>query len=222
MARFARVVLPDFPHHVTQRGNRGEAVFYTNEDRECYIELLAKNARRWDLEIGAYCLMNNHVHFIAVPRNKDSLAKVMGVTHMMHSRAVNRQRGWKGHLWAERFYSTPLDHSHFLAAVPYVELNPVRAAMHRRAEDYKWSSARAHIDGIEDSLLSNDALFGLDRQVDDWALWLSQVDDRKKIDNLRKCTMTGRPCGSDEFIRNVERMTNRVVRKKSPGRKCQS
>jgi putative transposase len=147
------------------------------------------------------------------------LARVIGVTGMMHTQAVNRERGWKGHLWAERFFSTPMDQNHFLAAVPYVELNPVRAAMVDRAEEYQWSSARAHVLGENDPLLAPDALFGLEDQVGDWSQWLEETNDRKKMANLRECTRTGRPCGSDTFLKIVSRMTGRNVMKRTPGRR---
>ncbi len=219
MVRLARIVIPDFPHHVTDRGNWGEPVFFSDHDRERYLEYFKKYADKGGLEIGAYCLMDNHIHFIAVPRKEDSLARVIGVAHMRHAQLVNKDRGWKGHLWANRFFSTPLDQNHFVAAVRYVERNPVRAAMVGRAEEYRWSSARAHALGIPDPMLSNDALFGLENQVGDWSQWLTQADDRKMISHLRECTGTGRACGSDAFSKIVGRMIGRDVMKRRRGRR---
>lgn len=209
MGRIARIVIPNYPHHVTNRGNRGDPVFFTTEDKERYLSLFLEFSRRWGLDIGAYCLMDNHVHFMAVPRHADSLARTMGVTQMRYAQLVNKHQGWRGHLWASRFFSTPLDSNHFQAAVRYIELNPVRAGLVERAEDYYWSSARAHIQRQNNLLLSKDALFGLEDLVGDWSNWLSEGNTDTELEMLRKCTRTGRPCGSKSFVSIVKKVTGR-------------
>ena len=219
MARYARVVIPKLPHHITQQGNRAGPVFFSIPDREHYLSLFQRYARKSGLEIGAYCLMDNHVHFIAVPQREDALARTIGYVHMRHAQLVNRNNGWTGHLWSNRFHSTPLDWDHFRTAVRYVELNPVRAGMIDRAEEYKWSSAQAHVFGAVDPLLTSGALFGLDDEVGDWSQWLNSTDDFEKIDYLRDCTKTGRPCGSEAFLTIVSNKTGRALRRKPRGRK---
>lgn len=218
MVRLARVVIPDFPHHVTDRGNRGNSVFFSDMDRERYLDMLLNYSRKRGLEVSAYCLMDNHIHIIAVPRQVDSLARTIGPTHMRHAQLMNKANGWRGHLWSDRFFSTPMDHNHFVAAVRYVESNPVRAKLVDRAESYKWSSARAHVFGERNPLLSKSALFGLEEEVGDWSHWLAEANIEKRIERLRECTRTGYPCGSDQFIQFTSRSTGRDFVKKSRGR----
>ena len=169
MPRFARVVIPDCPHHITHRGNRREDVFFTPQDRDIYRSLLGDYADRHALRIIAYCLMTNHIHLVAIPALENSLAKSVGLAHRRYSRFINKQREWTGHIWANRFFSTPLDEPHTLACIKYVELNPVRAGLVSRAEDYPWSSARSHAFGIADPLLSLDRAHLDHFGIDNWS-----------------------------------------------------
>ena len=144
MARIARVVVPGIPHHVTQRGNRRADVFFDDADRYAYLNNLRRFARLHEIEVWAYCLMTNHVHFVVVPAHEKALALTFHDAHTCFVGALNSRRKLSGHLWQGRFFSTPLDNAHLWASVRYVERNPVRAGMVSRAEDYKWSSAAAH------------------------------------------------------------------------------
>ncbi|MEW6617838.1 MAG: transposase [bacterium] len=141
MARIARVAVLGVPHHITQRGNRGQQVFFYREDYEYYIELRGEWCNRSGIEIWAYCLMPNHVHLIAVPKIEESFARGIGETHRRYSRMINLREGWRGYLWQGRFASFPMDGQHLLSAVRYVELNPVRVKMVESAWEYEWSSA---------------------------------------------------------------------------------
>ena len=128
----ARVVVPGEPHHITQRGNNRQDVFFTDEDRRFYLETLKERSERYGVKILGYCLMTNHVHLVAVPRAAESLSKGIGGTHLQYARYVNRLHGRSGHLWQGRFFSIPLDAAHAVFAVRYVERNPVRARMVRK------------------------------------------------------------------------------------------
>ena len=152
MARIARVVAPGVPHHVTQRGNRRQQTFFSDDDHELYRELMAVWCERHGVAIWAYCLMPNHVHLIATPASAEGLRRGIGEAHRRYARHVNFREGWRGYLWQGRFASFPLGGAHLLAAVRYVELNPVRAGLVAEAEDWPWSSARAHLAGGEDRL----------------------------------------------------------------------
>lgn len=154
MARFARVVAVDFPHHVTHRGNRQTDVFLSDEDRLLYLRLLAQYGQSAQLDIWGYCLMSNHVHLIVVPRSEDSLARGVGLAHRRYATLLNKRNGWSGHLWANRFFSTPLDETHQWQAIRYIERNPVAAGMVAQSENYPWSSARSHSLGHNGPLLS--------------------------------------------------------------------
>ena len=116
--------------------------------------LLMKYKGRYGLDIWACCLMTNHVHFVAVPRWGDSLARTMRDTHQAYSSWLNRRLRLSGHVWQGRFYSTALDESHLWAPVAYVERKAVRAGMAARAEEYPWSSAAARCGKRPDPLLA--------------------------------------------------------------------
>ncbi|HPI92829.1 MAG TPA: transposase [Deltaproteobacteria bacterium] len=152
MAESSRVVVPGSPHHVMQRGNRRQRVFFRKEDFRTYRELLARWCSFYGVEVWCYCLMPNHVHLLAVPCSWDGLARAFGETHRRYSRMVNARYGWKGHLWQGRFSSAPVDDTAVLATARYIEMNPVRARLVRAPEEYEWSSAGAHVNGAFDSL----------------------------------------------------------------------
>ncbi len=217
MSRIARVVVPGLAYHVTHRGNRGQDVFFEPRDRTVYKRWLGEYAARYGLEIWAYCLMTNHVHLLVVARTESSLAKTIGRTHGRYASRQNRRHGWTGHLWANRYYSTPLDEAHAWAAVRYVERNPVRAGMVERAEDYPWSSARCHAMGEPDPLLSPQRPFP--GGIEDWSSWLAVRVHRKLADAIRKNTLAGRPTGSREFVEALEARLDRTLSTRPRGRK---
>ena len=215
MGRFARVVVPGVPHHVIQRGNRRQTVFFHEGDKKLYLSLLGYNCRKEDVLIWCYCLMDNHVHLIAVPRKSESLAKAIGETHKKYTWIINFQNNWKGHLWQERFHSYAMDEEHLYLAVRYVELNPVRARVVREAEDYPWSSAPAHILGKTDRLLSP---FYLTERIKDWRAYLREGLEAEVSEVFRKHESTGRPLGDEDFLIRLEKITGRILRKRKAGR----
>ena len=146
MPRIARAVAVGIPHHVTQRGNRRQPTFFCEDDYENYLSLIAEWCLRWGVDIWAYCLMPNHVHLIAVPSSEDGLRRAIGEAHRRYTRAVNFREGWRGHLWQGRFSSHAMEERYLLTAVRYIELNPVRAALVQKPEEYRWSSAAAHLE----------------------------------------------------------------------------
>ena len=144
MVRQARVVVPNVPHHVTQRGNNSQDVFFVDDDQRVYLSYLRDSAIRYGMTVSAYCLMTNHVHLIVTPTTEKSLAKALGRTHLMYAQYINRLHDRLGHLWQSRFYSCPMDENHMYNAAAYIELNPVRAGMVKVPWDYVWSSAGVH------------------------------------------------------------------------------
>ncbi len=129
MARTARVVVPGAPHHVVQRGNRGQTTFFSARDYALYLEIAAEAFAAAEVQVWAYCLMPNHVHLIATPARPEALAQAVGATHVRYTRAINRREGWSGFLWQGRFASFPMDDGYFLQCARYVGLNPVRAGL---------------------------------------------------------------------------------------------
>ena len=215
MPRLARIVAPGFAHHVTQRGNRRMKTFFGDEDCAAYIGLMRQWCDRCGVEVWAYCLMPNHVHLIAVPESEDGLRRAIGEAHRRYTRRVNFRERWRGHLWQGRFASCPMDEEHLLEAVRYVELNPVRARLVRRPGAYRWSSAAAHLAGNDDGLVKARPL--LDR-IDDWAAFLAGPTHGTTAELLRRHERTGRPLGSTVFIERLERLLDRPLQLKRPGR----
>ena len=216
MPRIARAVAVGFPHHVTQRGNYKQVVFEKEEDYRQYLDWLILYSKKYSLKIWAYCLMNNHVHFIAVPMAHDSLAKTFNTLHMRYSQHINMKKNATGHLWQGRFFSCALDEEHLYAGVRYVENNPVRAGIVMKAEEYKWSSAPSHIHTHADPVLSNDCY--LHETIKDWSTYLKGKEENKLIDALKKSTRTGRPCGDNRFIKHLEDLLGRRLSAFSRGR----
>lgn len=121
MPRLPRAVFAGYPHHITQRGNRRESVFFDDGDRLVYLAWLKEYADLHQVEVLAYCLMTNHVHLIAVPTTDDGLQQTLKPLHMRYAQRLNRQRQWSGHVWQGRFFSSPLDDAYLWTALRYVE-----------------------------------------------------------------------------------------------------
>ena len=216
MARMPRLVVPDFPHHVTQRGARKQRTFFGPHDYKMYVDLLRKAREASGVEIWAYCLMPNHVHLIVVPQRCNSLAKFFRQAHRTYTLAINAREGWQGHLWQERFHSFVMDEDHLLAAVRYTELNPVRAGICESPGDWPWSSYRAHVDGVDDRLVNVGPMLS---RIDGWTSYVKPEDrDVEKFAELRERSSTGRPAGDDKFVGDLERLVGRSLRKRNPGR----
>jgi putative transposase len=215
MARLARIVVPGYPHHVTQRGNRREPIFFADGDHEIYLDLLAEQAARAEVEVWAYCLMPNHVHLILRPEHADGLGRAVGETHRRFTNFINARGRWTGHLFQARFSSVVLDDEHLVCAARYVSLNPVRAGLVGRAEDWKWSSVRAHLAAKDDTYVSVRPI--LDRVPHLRELLQAGEQDDYKL--LRDAETTGRPLGTADFIEGLERILGRKIARQTVGRK---
>jgi putative transposase len=218
MPRRARIVVPGEAHHITQRGNNRQDVFFVAGDRKVYLGLLREQSERFGLEVIAYCLMSNHVHLVAIPSSETSLAKAIGRTHFRYTQYINRLHGRSGHLWQNRFYSCALDDDHMAAALRYVERNPVREKMVRVPWRYEWSSASAHVGGRDRT-----GLLDLDAWQERWdpAQWkqfLQAPEDEAILTGLRGSTARGWPLGSDSFLSKLERVLGTRVRPLPIGR----
>ena len=213
MPRMARAVAPAVPHHLTQRGNRRQPTFFLDSDYERYLSLLAEWCGKRGVEVWAYCLMPNHVHLIAVPAGEDGLRRALGEAHRRYTLMVNFREGWRGHLWQGRFASFVMDETYLMACARYVEMNPVRAGLAERPEDWPWSSARAHLSGRDDRLVRARAL--LDRAHYNWSDFLTLPMMKMEVENMRRHERTGRPLGGKEFMHGLEQ---RLGRKLEPGK----
>jgi putative transposase len=194
MPRISRIVVPGYPHHITQRGNRRQKVFFSDKDYETYMSLVSKALISTDTRVLAYCLMPNHVHLIAVPSADDGLSRLFREAHVRYTRMINKRENWRGHLWQERFHSFVMDEQHLLAAVRYVELNPVRAGLCSHPEEWRWSSVHAHLCKQDDKLVTVKPM--LDLISSDWKMYLNYCDSSEEVKKIRKHNSTGRPLGN--------------------------
>jgi putative transposase len=206
------MVFPGVPHHVTQRGNDRQQVFFRDGDQAAYLTLLREHALANSVEVVAYCLMPNHVHLVVVPASSAGLHKALKAVHGQYAQRVNRMKDRTGHLWQGRYFSSPLDQRYFLNAVRYVELNPVRARMVARAEQYLWSSAASHCGGQAESLVTPSARWSALAGITDWSLWLQAGLPEESLTALRRHGSQNMPCGADEFIAGLERVAGRSLR----------
>jgi len=218
MPRTARIAIVDVPHHITQRGNNRQDVFFVDDDRRVYLSILKEHSDQYGLDILGWCLMTNHIHLVARPSGPESLAKSLGRTHLRYTQYVNRLHGRSGHLWQNRFFSCPLGREHFWQALRYTEQNPVRTGLVRHAWTYAWSSAAAHISGDDKAGLLNMSHW---RQISaqiDWRQVLEKTQAQDVIEHIRRNTHTGRPLAGDAFISKLEKLLNKRLRPLPLGR----
>src|SRR3954466_5722395 len=197
MARLARVVVPDHPHHVTQRGNGRARTFFGDGDYALYRDLLAENCRSAEVEVWAWCLMPNHVHPILVPSGPDGLRRALERVHRSYAGIIQARRKRSGHFWQGRFGAVVMDEEHLAAALRYVSLNPVRARLVARAQDWRWASTRAHLRGRDDGVTARERV---KRIIPDFAGLLGSAPEQDLFDRLRAAESIGRPLGGDRFV----------------------
>ncbi len=211
MPRTARIVVQNLPYHITQRGNYRQDIFQDNEDRLNYLSWINDYIKKYKLSIFAYCLMDNHVHFIVIPREEDSLAKVFSISHMRYSQYFNKKKKASGHLWQGRFYSCVLDEDYLLAALRYVERNPVRAGIVRKPWRWKWSSAGVHV-GQGDGVINLENITTLiDTTAEEWKEYIDSDENEEEVKDIRKHTLLGRPLETKDFIAKLGKRIGRVL-----------
>jgi len=217
MSRIARAVATGFPHHVIQRGNNKEKVFFDNKDREQYLSLLKRYADKWASPILAYCLMSNHVHLLTRPKEEESLYKMMQGVTLCYTQYINRRYKRTGRLWESRYHSCIVDKEQYMWAVArYIEQNPRRARIVKKEEDYPYSSARTHVQGIKDELLGEE-LFE-EGQRKDYSEFIREGIPEEEKNRIRYSTRTGRPFGSETFVKKMEKKLDRRFILRPPGR----
>ncbi len=211
MPRTAGIVVSNLPYHITQRGNYRQNVFEDDEDRLSYLSWIDDYSKKYKLSIFAYCLMDNHVHFIAIPREENSLAKVFSISHMRYSQYFNKKKNASGHLWQGRFYSCVMDDNYLVTALRYVERNPVRAGIVRKPWQWKWSSAGEHV-GQRKGILDIEKITTLiDTSDEEWKDYIDLAENKEEVENIRKHTLLGRPLGEKDFIVKLGKKLGRVL-----------
>ena len=227
MARLARIVVPGVAHHVTQRGNRRQDVFFADADYAAYLALVSAACSAASVRCLAWCLMPNHVHLILVPASEDGLRAALAEAHRRYSRRINLAHGWTGYLWQGRFASYPMADAHLVTAIRYVELNPVRAGLVARAEAWRWSSARAHVNGRPDGLTDLERTRGLHANwramlrhgLEAGDLTAEAAAAFDAVEAFEAHARTGRPLGDEGFVAALEAATGRRLERRKPGRR---
>lgn len=218
MPRLNRYVLPGIPHHVTQRGNNRNTVFYRHGDYALYLDLLKRHARHNGVALLGYCLMPNHIHLVVTPQRAPALSAMMQNLQSSYARWIHTRLDRVGHCWQTRYYCAPLDEEHFRAAMVYVEQNPIRAHFVKSFSDWPWSSARAHIVNSDDGFLDLN-LWRRQFPTGDWKSILDMgLANAAFLNRIREGTRKGLPIGSEDFLDLIEKEFQIQARAKPRGR----
>ena len=218
MSRIARVVAVALPHHVTQRGNNRQTVFFDDDDRRFYLLTLAKYRQKYGVEVWGYCLIDNHVHVLAVPEREESLARCFAGTNLVYTQYINRKMSRSGRLWQNRFFSCPVDKDSYLWPVlGYIERNPVRAGKVRQAWQYPWSSALHHAKGEPDFVVNEPDWFVKELRAMKYGRFLHEEPEDAVLE-IRRMTATGRPLGTPAFRAIMESQLGRRLEARVVGR----
>ncbi len=192
----------------------GRGLFFGDEDYALYRDLLAENCAAADVEVWGWVLMPNHVHLILTPSDPDGLRRALAPTHRRYAGHIHAREKRTGHFWQGRFGCVAMDEAHLAAAICHVALNPVRARLVERAEDWRWSSVHAHLGHVADDRLTTVAPVA-DRYPD-LAARIAAGEDEVMSARLRRAEQIGRPVGGPAFVADLERPTRRRPR---PGRR---
>ena len=214
MARLARFIIPDIPHHITQRGNGRQRTFFCDADYQLYRDLLREHCAAQGIAVWSWVLMPNHVHLILVPPHQDSLRAALSQVHRAYAGHIHARERWTGHFWQGRFGCVAMDEAHLMAAIPYVALNPVRARLVSHAKKWEWSSVHAHLDPAKGDGLTDTAPV-LER-VGDFGALLRVGEDEALSLALRRAETVGRPLGDGAFMDWIEAQLGRDAK---PGRR---
>jgi len=184
---------------------KNRAIFYSDKDRQTYLEILSEKAKLFKADILAYCLMRNSVYLVVVPHRRDSLSRVVGRTSFSYRCYMNHRRKSADNIWRNRFQSCALEDKFLLPAVRFVECQPVYQKKVRQAQKYDWSSAQAHITGQDEfDVLALD-VWPPKRRRKQWSKILAEPLDEDLREKLRMFTQTGRPVGSKAFVAALEK-----------------
>ncbi len=145
MPRRARHYIAGQPYHVVQRGNNREPCFIEIENYQFYVELWQELSKKFGVAVHAYCLMTTHIHFLVTPDTDDGISLVMKQVGSRYAQYINKKYKRTGTLWEGRHKSSLIQSERYLlTCYRYIELNPVRAGMVEKPEEYKWTSYHAN------------------------------------------------------------------------------
>ncbi len=224
MPRRARLILPNVPLHVTQRGVNRAAIFIDDEDRHHYRRLLREACAQNAIVVHAFVLMDNHVHLLLTPVRSEALALAMRNVGQSYVQFFNCRHGRTGTLWQGRYKSCLVDSDRYaLTVCRYIELNPVRAAMTALPEEYRWSSVHTHLGRACDPLITPHYTYlALGVTTEERAIaygeWLHTGIDAAELSTIRKYIAQERALGCPRFQGMVEKALGRPVECRNRGR----
>ena len=224
--RLARAVVPNYPHHIVQRGHNRGVVFAEAKDFEYYLAALADLKTAFGVKVYGFCLMTNHVHLLLAPgEDTAGLGQLMKGLAGRQTRYVNRQEGRSGTLWESRYKSSPIQtDAYLLACCRYVELNPVRAGLTDRPDGYRWSSYRQHV-GQENAFpwLDPAPVFNAlgptaERRAERYAEFVRSAIPEGEWLLIREALQRGQLTGNARFVDEVEAILGRRIEHRKRGR----
>jgi putative transposase len=218
MGRPLRFAPAGVPLHVWCRGNQQQNIFLDDADRRRYMELLVRHATERAVRILGYCQMTNHIHLILEPSDDDGLTRMMTRLNSEHAQTVQFRASRRGHLWQGRFRAAPMDDRYLWTALRYVELNPVRAGMVERPEDWRWSSAAAHLGLAMPAEWLEWRTWSSRWDAASWAEFLGAPAGAEEEGRIRRATRENRPLAGVEAVRRWEAEYGVTLLPGTPGR----
>ncbi len=221
MPRRPRITLPEVAHHLIQRGNNKQACFHADQDYELFLKWLQEYAKEAACYVHAFVLMTNHVHMLVTPTTTHGVGYLMKRLGQRYVQYFNRNYQRSGSLWEGRYRSCLVQGDHYaLACYRYIELNPVRASMVQRPEEYRWSSYRENARSGGSLLISpHDTYLGLADAPSTRALAYRRLFKECLAPDLicefRSATNGNYAVGEDRFKHDIELA---LGRRATPGR----
>jgi putative transposase len=215
MARLPRLVVPGSPHHIIQRGNNRQPVFFAESDYTLYLRWLKDSAEKHGCNVHAYVLMTNHVHLLLTPETNDSIGRTMQTLGRRYVRYFNGCYQRSGTLWEGRYKSSVVDSEQYLlTCYRYIEMNPVRAGMVVEPGHYPWSSYHANAFGKPDALLSIHPLYRAlgtteEERYQNYRALFNRKIEKQTLEDIREATSSGWVLGNERFREQVEEQFNR-------------
>lgn len=217
MARTPRIAIPLYPHHVIQRGNNRQKIFFAEADYSFFLDCLEKSKTKYACRIYAYVLMPNHIHLLVEPADEKGLGQLMQSLGRRYVSYINKTYKRSGTLWEGRFKSAVVSRDEYLIRCSrYIEMNPVRAGIVKKPEEYRWSSFRTRAFGQSNNLLEEDPWYiGLGETTEErqkvYRDWVKSTVGNRELDQIRKETTRGRLIGPEEFKKEIETAIGRRV-----------
>ncbi len=211
MPRRARMYIRGLPYHIVQRGNNREACFIEDENYQFYLELWERISKQKGVAVHAYCLMTNHIHFLITPEEDETgISETMKVVGSRYAQYINKRYNRTGTLWEGRHRSSLVQEGKYLlSCYRYIELNPVRADMVSRPEEYCWSSYGANAWGDKHWLTPHDEYSQLGQTQQERChayreLFRYQLSEQN-LHLFRKAAHYSQPVGDERFRLQIEK-----------------